>query len=161
MSLVEGIRGRMDLRYSTPTRLTWVSGINAHLGQISIPNEHTISITRLILSDPVQLVGLAARDSLRLEAGMCLYGHDLDETTSPIEGNLAWVVGRSILCSRITIINCHLKLRSDENAEASLDTIKWPTILGMGYHANGSGSLSSRLRLEVCSGMLSAFPSLS
>lgn len=43
---------------------------------------------------PVQLTGLGARDSLRLEAGLCLYGHDLDESTSPIEAGLTWVVGK-------------------------------------------------------------------
>lgn len=47
----------------------------------------------LVETSPVQLAGLAARDSLRLEAGMCLYGHDLDESVSPIEAGLAWTVG--------------------------------------------------------------------
>jgi hypothetical protein len=40
----------------------------------------------------VQLIGLGARDSLRLEAGMCLYGSDLDEDTSPIEAGLGWLI---------------------------------------------------------------------
>ena len=39
-------------------------------------------------------IGLGARDSLRLEAGLCLYGHDIDETTSPIEAGLAWSIGK-------------------------------------------------------------------
>lgn len=43
----------------------------------------------------VELIGLGARDSLRLEAGMCLYGHDLDETISPVEANLSWVISAS------------------------------------------------------------------
>lgn len=38
-------------------------------------------------------IGLGARDSLRLEAGMCLYGHDLDESISPVEAGLSWVIG--------------------------------------------------------------------
>lgn len=63
--------------------------------QISIPPEYTIQITEKLTQEPVQLIGLAARDSLRLEAGMCLYGNDLDETTSPVEAGLSWVIGES------------------------------------------------------------------
>ena len=48
---------------------------------------------------PVQLTGLGARDSLRLEAGMCLYGQDLDEDTTPIEAGLAWVIGEPGQCA--------------------------------------------------------------
>ncbi|WFD28376.1 aminomethyltransferase [Malassezia nana] len=63
--------------------------------EISIPREATEEIARALLDDSeVELAGLAARDSLRLEAGMCLYGHDLDESVSPIEGALAWTVGK-------------------------------------------------------------------
>jgi len=65
--------------------------------EISIPgDEATVAITEAILeSQDVKLAGLAARDSLRLEAGLCLYGHDLDETTSPVEAGLSWLVGKS------------------------------------------------------------------
>ena len=42
--------------------------------------------------DKLRLAGLGARDSLRLEAGMCLYGHDLDDTTTPVEAGLSWVI---------------------------------------------------------------------
>lgn len=42
-------------------------------------------------------IGLGARDSLRLEAGMCLYGHDLDESISPVEAGLSWVIGEHAL----------------------------------------------------------------
>jgi aminomethyltransferase len=52
----------------------------------------------------VQLAGLGARDSLRLEAGMCLYGHDLDESTTPIEAGLLWTIGKKLVVqfNRIT-----------------------------------------------------------
>ena len=47
---------------------------------------------RLLAQEGVQPAGLGARDSLRLEAGLCLYGHDIDETTSPVEAGLAWSI---------------------------------------------------------------------
>lgn len=63
--------------------------------QISIPPASTEAVAEALLADAeVELAGLAARDSLRLEAGMCLYGHDLDESVSPIEAALAWCVGK-------------------------------------------------------------------
>jgi aminomethyltransferase len=48
----------------------------------------------LLQNHYVELAGLGARDSLRLEAGLCLYGHDLDDTVSPVEGNLTWTIGK-------------------------------------------------------------------
>jgi aminomethyltransferase len=64
--------------------------------EISIPPQQTEAVTQALLDTaPTQLAGLAARDSLRLEAGMCLYGHDLDDSTSPIEGGLAWLVSKN------------------------------------------------------------------
>jgi aminomethyltransferase len=58
--------------------------------------ESTVSTVESLLnsagSENLQLAGLGARDSLRLEAGMCLYGHDLDDTTTPVEAGLSWVI---------------------------------------------------------------------
>lgn len=51
-------------------------------------------MAQLLSASPVQLTGLGARDSLRLEAGMCLYGQDLDEDTTPVEAGLTWVIGK-------------------------------------------------------------------
>jgi glycine cleavage system T protein (aminomethyltransferase) len=66
--------------------------------EISIPADHAENIARCLLAeDDVELIGLGARDSLRLEAGYCLYGHDLDENTSPVEANLNWVISKSRL----------------------------------------------------------------
>lgn len=59
-----------------------------------MPAEHAVSIASKLTSDPtVNPTGLGARDSLRLEAGLCLYGNDLDATTTPIEGGLGWTMG--------------------------------------------------------------------
>lgn len=64
--------------------------------EISIPAEETVEVTEALLAaggkERVQLAGLGARDSLRLEAGMCLYGHDLDESTTPVEAGLSWII---------------------------------------------------------------------
>ena len=61
--------------------------------EISIPPDRASDIATALLEDEsVAPIGLGARDSLRLEAGMCLYGSDLDETTTPIEAGLAWAI---------------------------------------------------------------------
>ncbi|KAK7541435.1 hypothetical protein IWX46DRAFT_621351 [Phyllosticta citricarpa] len=66
--------------------------------EISIPAEHTAAVAEWLLEsagpDKLRLAGLGARDSLRLEAGMCLYGHDLDDTTTPVEAALGWIVAK-------------------------------------------------------------------
>lgn len=65
--------------------------------EISIPGPSTAAVTQTLLDsakDTLRLAGLGARDSLRLEAGMCLYGHDLDDTTTPVEAGLSWIVGK-------------------------------------------------------------------
>jgi len=62
--------------------------------EISIPAEHTEAVASKVLEDPtVNPTGLGARDSLRLEAGLCLYGNDLDGTTTPTMGVLGWTMG--------------------------------------------------------------------
>ncbi|WP_159008771.1 glycine cleavage system aminomethyltransferase GcvT [Bradyrhizobium sp. S69] len=64
--------------------------------EISVPAEHAAALTNALLTDPDVLpIGLGARDSLRLEAGLCLYGHDIDTTTTPVEGALEWSIQKS------------------------------------------------------------------
>jgi len=64
--------------------------------ELSVPAEQVEDLTRLLLADGNVLpIGLGARDSLRLEAGLCLYGHDIDLTTSPVEAALEWSVQKS------------------------------------------------------------------
>jgi aminomethyltransferase len=59
--------------------------------EISVQNKDAQRLWDLLLQNPdVKPIGLGARDSLRLEAGLCLYGHDIDETTSPVEAALVW-----------------------------------------------------------------------
>ena len=62
--------------------------------EISIPNELVEDFAKKLLSMEVNPVGLGARDTLRLEAGLCLYGHDINETTSPVEANLKWAISK-------------------------------------------------------------------
>lgn len=61
--------------------------------EISVKNEDAAALFEKLTGDErVELIGLGARDSLRLEAGLCLYGHDIDETTSPVEAGLTWAI---------------------------------------------------------------------
>jgi aminomethyltransferase len=61
--------------------------------EISVPAAHAEQLARALLAQPeVKPIGLGARDTLRLEAGLCLYGHDIDTTTTPVEGALTWAI---------------------------------------------------------------------
>jgi len=95
-----------DLRSLTFGRSAYVplEGINVHVArggytgedgfEISVSPARAAFLASALLRSPVQLAGLGARDSLRLEAGMCLYGNDLDESTTPVEAGLSWVIGK-------------------------------------------------------------------
>jgi aminomethyltransferase len=85
--------------------VTQFDGMDVHLArsgytgedgyELSIPTRYVAAVYDALLNDPeVKAVGLGARDSLRLEAGLCLYGHDIDETTSPVEADLVWSIGK-------------------------------------------------------------------
>jgi aminomethyltransferase len=82
---------------------TMIGGIPAHVSrsgytgedgfEISVPAERAPELWRLLMTDEqARPIGLGARDSLRLEAGLCLYGHDIDTTTSPVEAGLTWSI---------------------------------------------------------------------
>ena len=61
--------------------------------EISVPADQAVVFAQVLAEHPdVEWIGLGARDSLRLECGLCLYGHDLDETTTPVEASLLWAI---------------------------------------------------------------------
>ncbi len=63
--------------------------------EISVTADQAETVARMLLTEPeVAAIGLGARDSLRLEAGLCLYGHDIDQTTTPVEAGLTWSIGK-------------------------------------------------------------------
>ena len=62
--------------------------------EISLPNKVVNSFVGKLISKGSTLIGLGARDTLRLEAGLCLYGHDINENTSPVEANLKWAISK-------------------------------------------------------------------
>jgi len=74
----------------------WVSrsGYTGEDGyEISVPEASAVALAEALLAhEAVEPIGLGARDSLRLEAGLCLYGHDLDPTTTPVAGGLLWAI---------------------------------------------------------------------
>ena len=87
---------------ASPAKL---NGIDCHISrsgytgedgfEISVSADRAEDLARGLLGRPeVMAIGLGARDTLRLEAGLCLYGHDIDETTSPVEAGLVWSIGK-------------------------------------------------------------------
>jgi len=104
-ALSKQIPGCEDLRFmafrafdETPFGKVWISrsGYTGEDGfEVSLAAGQAEAFARALLEDEtVKPAGLGARDTLRLEAGLCLYGHDIDETTSPVEANLAWSIGK-------------------------------------------------------------------
>jgi len=64
--------------------------------QLSVDKNRAVDLARALLESKeadVKLAGLGPRDSLRLEAGLCLYGNDIDEGTTPVEAMLVWTIG--------------------------------------------------------------------
>ena len=63
--------------------------------EISISNKKVEKLIKFLISNEVKPIGLGARDTLRLEAGLCLYGHDLNEKINPVEANLKWAIAKN------------------------------------------------------------------
>jgi aminomethyltransferase len=87
----------MDVRNLTLAGADCIVSRSGYSGEdgfeISVPNADAETLARtMIAHDAVEPIGLGARDSLRLEAGLCLYGSDLDTTTSPVEASLIWAM---------------------------------------------------------------------
>lgn len=109
---LQGPKAVTALRKLNPdvAKLTFMTGMSAHIAgtdcfvtrsgytgedgfEISVPAEHAVALARALLALPeVKPAGLGARDTLRLEAGLCLYGHDINETTTPVEAGLTWAI---------------------------------------------------------------------
>lgn len=90
----------MDIRRMTAFGVEAIISRSGYTGEdgyeISVPAPAAVAVWNALLADPrVKPVGLGARDSLRLEAGLPLYGHDLDETVSPVEGGLTFAINKN------------------------------------------------------------------
>ncbi len=103
-ALERHVPGVSSLQFMTATSISiggadvWISrsGYTGEDGfEMSVPNPAAEEVARLLLAEPeVEAVGLGARDSLRLEAGLCLYGNDLTQETTPVEAGLTWTISR-------------------------------------------------------------------
>ncbi len=103
-ALERHVPGVADMEFMSLQNFSWNgaelfitrSGYTGEDGyEISVPAEKAEELADALLADGrVRAIGLGARDSLRLEAGLCLYGHDIDLTTSPIEAGLVWSISR-------------------------------------------------------------------
>ena len=90
----------MDVRQVTLLGEACVVSRSGYTGEdgyeISVPSGAALALAERLLAEPeVEAIGLGARDSLRLEAGLCLYGHDMDPATTPVEANLLWAVSKA------------------------------------------------------------------
>jgi aminomethyltransferase len=85
-------------RFTIAGQDVWVSrsGYTGEDGfEISVAADACKAFAEQLLAEPeVEAIGLGARDSLRLEAGLCLYGHDMDMQTTPVEAGLIWAIGK-------------------------------------------------------------------
>ena len=101
--LEKNINGVLSLKFMNGNKFTYKdediyitrSGYTGEDGfEISIPNNLVEDFAKKLITQGVKPIGLGARDTLRLEAGLCLYGHDINESTTPIEANLKWAISK-------------------------------------------------------------------
>jgi aminomethyltransferase len=90
----------MDVRALTLVGTECIVSRSGYSGEdgfeISVPDDHAEELARALLAhEAVEPIGLGARDSLRLEAGLCLYGSDLETTTTPVEASLVWAIQKT------------------------------------------------------------------
>ena len=88
-STVYSLYSDSTLQHLVEIQFLWCS-------QLSVQNKDVEKLCEILLDSKVvdvRMAGLAPRDSLRLEAGLCLYGNDIDETTTPVEATLLWTIG--------------------------------------------------------------------
>ena len=85
-----------DFKFNSNNIYVTRSGYTGEDGfEISINNNDVVKFVETLISLGSNLIGLGARDTLRLEAGLCLYGNDIDENTSPLEANLKWAISKN------------------------------------------------------------------
>lgn len=97
LRFMSGCWSEISLEGQAVTCFITCSGYTGEDGfEISVPAANATALANQILAYPqVEAIGLGARDSLRLEVGLCLYGHDLDTNTTPIEAGLIWAIAKS------------------------------------------------------------------
>ncbi len=105
-ALARLVPGVTDMRFMDVTTHAWEgaelwiarSGYTGEDGfEISVPEERAVAFAEALLAmEEVEPIGLGARDSLRLEAGLCLYGNDIDTTTTPVEAALEWAIQKAL-----------------------------------------------------------------
>jgi len=101
--LEKNVKGVLSLKFMNGNKFIYKdqdiyitrSGYTGEDGfEISIPNNLVEDFAKKLITQGVKPIGLGARDTLRLEAGLCLYGHDINESTTPIEANLKWAISK-------------------------------------------------------------------
>jgi aminomethyltransferase len=136
--------------------------------EILVKADQALGFAEALLADErVQLIGLGARDSLRLEAGLCLYGHDLDPDTTPIEADLAWTIQKRRRVAAdfpgAARIMAHLKDGAPRKRVGLRPLERAPAREGVEIQANGakigivtSGGFSPTLNTPISMGYVEA-----